>query len=109
MLLEPVEGDRDFRYRLFGSTLARVSGFDMTGKLMSSHPASQYAVEFAVAMTRACMRHGVPLYTERQPVGTERTKCWPRLTLPLVDDTGSVARMLIGTVPVDSYGRIVTT
>ena len=109
MLLEPIEGDRDFRYRLFGSTLARVSGFDMTGKLMSSHPASQYAVEFAVAMTRACMRHGVPLYTERQPVGTERTKCWPRLTLPLVDDTGSVARMLIGTVPVDSYGRIVTT
>lgn len=31
MLVEPVDGGADFRDRLYGSNLAAVSGFDMTG------------------------------------------------------------------------------
>ena len=107
MLLEPIEGGCDFRYRLFGSIVARVSGFDMTGKLMSSHRASSYANELAIASTRACMQRRLPLYTERQPAGAERTVSWPRLALPLADDSGVVVRFLAGTVPIDREGRII--
>src|SRR5437764_3091385 len=32
MLLDLVENGQDFRYRLYGSLLASISGFDMTGK-----------------------------------------------------------------------------
>src|SRR5882757_2741386 len=33
-LTDPVEDGQNFRYRLYGSTLAAISGFDMTGKLL---------------------------------------------------------------------------
>ncbi|HEX3498909.1 MAG TPA: PAS domain-containing protein, partial [Stellaceae bacterium] len=32
MLLDLIGGGRDFRYRVYGSIIASVSGFDMTGK-----------------------------------------------------------------------------
>src|SRR5260221_8731770 len=53
MLLDAIE-DVDFRYRLYGTTLARHSGFDMTGRLLSEFPASAYVVEFSLALNRAC-------------------------------------------------------
>jgi hypothetical protein len=108
MVLETIESGRDFRYRLFGSSIARVSGFDMTGRPMSAHPASPYATEFAIASTVASVQGGLPLYTERQPVRAEKTMRWPRLTLPLRDDSNRIVRVLGGTVPLDRDGRIVT-
>ena len=53
MLLEVVDGGRDFRYRVFGTEIAAVSEFDMTGHLLSEHRASAYIVEFALAVYRA--------------------------------------------------------
>src|SRR3546814_12032099 len=79
MLLESNDDGRDFRYRLYGSTIARISGFEMTGRLMSSHPASAYAVEFAIASTRACVRRRQPLFTARQPAAAARTRRWPQI------------------------------
>lgn len=107
MMLDPVDGGRDFRYRLYGSTIALVSGFDMTGRLLSAHPAGVHATEFVIASTSACVQRGLPLYTERQPARAERTMRWPRLVLPLRGDSGGVARVLAGTVPIDRDGRIV--
>ncbi|HEY9567719.1 MAG TPA: PAS domain-containing protein, partial [Thalassobaculum sp.] len=52
-ILETVEGSLDLRYRLFGSLAARISGFDMTGRLLSEHPASRYVAEFALASSNA--------------------------------------------------------
>jgi len=109
MLLDPVDEGRDFRYRLFGSSIARVSGFDMTGKMVSTHPASLYSVEFALASTRACFLRNQPLYTERYPVGTEKTIRWPRLALPLNNEAGATSRILSATVPLARDGRIVVT
>lgn len=109
MLLDPVDEGRDFRYRLFGSSIARVSGFDMTGKMVSTHPASLHSVEFALAATRACFLRNQPLYSERYPVGTEKTIRWPRLALPLSDDTGAPSRILSATAPLARDGRIVVT
>lgn len=107
IILERTDDGREFRYRLFGSSIARTSGFDMTGKLMSAHPASSYATEFAIASSLACARRGVPLYTERQPAMAEMTTRWPRLALPLRDEANNVVRLLVGTTPLDRNGRIV--
>jgi PAS domain S-box-containing protein len=109
MLLDLAEDGRDFRYRLYGSTIARASGFDMSGKLLSAHPATTHATEFSLAATLASVRRGLPLYTERRPVGTERTMRWPRLALPLVDEDDRIVRILAGTVPLGRDGRIVVS
>src|SRR3546814_11195528 len=79
MLLESNDDGRDFRYRLYGSTIARISGFEMTGRLMSSHPASAYAVEFAIASTRACVRRRQPQFNHRHPAAPGKTYGGPRL------------------------------
>jgi len=107
MLLDVIEGGMDFRYRLYGSTIANISGFDLTGRLMSEHPASTYVVEFNLAVTRAALRRRTPLYTTRNPLGAQDTKTWPRLALPFSDRDGAVARFLVGTVAIGADGRLV--
>lgn len=106
MLLDVVDGGRDFRYRLHGSTLAEISGFDMTGRMLSEFRASGYVAEFAVAADRAACRRRAPVYARRRPVGAERVMVWHRLCLPLVDDNDEVARLLIGTAPIDARGAV---
>ena len=107
MVLELTDDGREFRYRLFGSSISRTSGFDMTGKLMSAHPASPHATEFSIASTLACVRRGRPLFTERQPAWAEMTTRWPRLALPLSDASNNITRILVGTTPLSRDGRIV--
>jgi hypothetical protein len=109
MLLEPVDLGRDFRYRLYGGELARVSGFDMTGKCLSEHPASAYAAAFGIALYRAVMQRRRPLYTVRHPVGAKIARRWQALALPFVDDADDtrVTRLLCATVAVDRDGKII--
>jgi PAS domain len=107
MVLDPIEGGRDFRYRLYGSTIARISNLEMTGRKASEHPASAYVTEFSIAINRAALTAGVPIYTTRRPVGAELTIRWHRLTLPFVDDTGAPARILAGTAAIDAAERMV--
>jgi hypothetical protein len=109
MLLDAVDGGRDFRYRLYGSIVASVSGFDMTGKLLSEHPASPYVTEFAIASYRAALRRREPVYTERSPVGAVQAIRWQRIALPLVDDSGAVVRFLAGTAPINRDGQALRT
>jgi len=107
MLLDAIDGGRDFRYRLYGSRIARISTFDMTGKLLSAHPASAYATEFAIASSRAALARRQPLLTSRRPAAAEFTSRWPRLALPLVDDQGVACRLLAVTVAVGHDGKMV--
>jgi hypothetical protein len=109
MLLDVVEGGRDFRYRLFGSTIGSVSGFDMTGKLLSEHPASAYVTEFSLAVGRAAVRRREPIYTVRRPVGAKDTNLWERLVLPLVDENDTVARLIVVATPLDRNGKLIRT
>jgi PAS domain S-box-containing protein len=106
-LLAPTEDGREFRYRLFGSWIAQVSGFDLTGKLMSAQLASAYVVEFTIASTHACVQRRLPLFTERRPARAEKTTRWHRLALPLRDDDGRIARVLAATVPIGPGDTIV--
>ena len=106
-ILETIPGSRDLRYRLFGSAAARISGFDMTGRLQSQHPASRYVTEFALACSNACIARREPLFAEREPARAQRTVRWPRLLLPLSGDCGGIVRILSVTVPLDAAGDIV--
>jgi hypothetical protein len=105
MLLDPVKGGRDFRYRLYGSQIASVSGFDMTGKLLSEHPAKSYVTEFGLASYRAMVQRGEPVYTERHTVDAVQATRWQRIALPLVGDDGTITRILAGTAPIARDGR----
>lgn len=108
ILMDPVEGGRDFRYRLFGSIVAAVSDFDMTGQLASSLKASAYVAEFAIAAYRATLSRGEPMLTEHGPPAAVYTATWHRLVLPLGDGQGNVARLLVGMVPMTHDGKPVT-
>ena len=107
IVLEPVEDGRDFRYRLYGSILARISGIEMTGRKTSEHPASTYVSEFSIAINRATLTARVPIYTTRRPVGAELAMRWHRLTLPFVDDSGTPVRILAGAIAIDGADRLV--
>jgi hypothetical protein len=107
MLIDIVDRGRDFRYRLYGSTIALISQLDMTGRLMSEHPASTYVNEFGLAANRAVLSRRLPLYTERTPALAERTTRWQRIAMPLADDSGEITRLLAGTVPIARDGRII--
>src|SRR3546814_20086177 len=63
-ILETVEGSLDLRYRLFGSLAARISGFDMTGRLLSEPPATRDVAEFAPASPNACIARRAPLFPD---------------------------------------------
>lgn len=107
VLLDPVDGNRDFRYRLFGSAIAAVSEVDLTGRLASALIASPPVVEFGLACYRAAARRMEALYTVRSPLGAYRTAQWHRLTLPLVGDDGRLARLIAVSLPIGRNGRLV--
>jgi hypothetical protein len=107
LLLDVIEGGQDFRYRLFGSAIGSVSGFDMTGKRLSEHPASAYVTEFSLAVGRAAVRRREPIYTVRRPVGAQDTNLWERLVLPLAGEDDSVARLIVVATPLDRSGNLI--
>ncbi len=106
MLLDPVDDGRDFRFRLYGSAVAAVSGFDFTRRLLSEHPASGYVVEFMVATSRAAFRRRLPMFTTRRPVGAQETRTWLRLAIPFAGGAGTVARLLVGSVALGRAGQV---
>lgn len=109
MLMDVVDGGHDFRYRHFGRAISRVSGFDMTGRQLSEHPASTYVTEFHIAVCRASIRRREPVYTARSPVGAQDTGVWERLILPLVDENDHVPLLLVANTPIARDGRLIRT
>jgi hypothetical protein len=103
-VLEPVEDGHDFRYRLFGTIMAAVSGFDLTGKLLSTHPSSIYVVSFTMALYRATLVKRAPVLSSYTPVA-RYAAFWERLMLPFAGADGGVARILTGNAAFDRDGR----
>jgi len=104
--LDVLDDGADFRYRLFGRQAAAVSGFDMTGHLLSEHPASAYVVHFALALYRAARLRREPALTFYGPARAIDTDAWHRLALPLADASGAVCRFISGSVPVGRDRRM---
>ena len=109
LLVDVVDGGHDFFYRLFGTFAATVSGFDMTGKKLSQHPASPYIREFSMALYRAAIQRREPVWSHYGPTMAISTSAWERIVLPLVDDNGTVCRFLVATVPIGLDGRPLRT
>ncbi len=99
MLLEVVDGGRDFRYRLYGSKISARTGFDMTGKLVSENPNSSMMGDFFCAGYRAVLARGEPLLTIHLPPPEVSMVRWSRLILPFADASGQISRLMVGNMP----------
>jgi hypothetical protein len=104
LLVEPVEHGADFRYRLFGTDVAAVSGFEMTGRLLSDHPLPLELVSFGLALYRNLMERPEPVKTVNLPPTTLYSS-WERIVLPFAGANGEVARFLVGNTGFDQDGR----
>jgi hypothetical protein len=107
LLVDVIDGGHDFAYRLFGSRVSAVSGFDMTRKKLSDHPASPYIREFSMALYRAAIIRREPVWSHYGPAMAISTAAWERIVLPLVDDGGTICRFLVATVPIGLDGNAV--
>jgi hypothetical protein len=103
-LVEPVEGGRDFRYRIFGTYITAVTGCDMTGRLLSELPDCRNVVDYALASYRAVLARRLPLLSQRMPIDAKGKSRWERVILPFVAPDNSVSRLLVGVVPVGVTG-----
>lgn len=104
MLVDVVDDGREFVYRLFGTRITAVSGFDMTRKKLSDHPASVYIREFSIALYRAAIRRREPVWSHFGPAMAVSTAAWERVVMPLVDGDGTICRFLVATVPIGLDG-----
>ncbi|MFZ5791711.1 MAG: PAS domain-containing protein [Pseudomonadota bacterium] len=96
MIMEPLEGGADFRYRLYGTEIAATTGRDLTGcKVSDSFP--QFAA-WTSRVYRDVMARKRPMLTRHSPQRYVPVHQWERLILPFADGSGRVARLLVGAV-----------
>lgn len=85
MVLDPIDGGSDFRYRVYGSEISRFAGFEMTGRRVSDF-ASRTGV-FFIGAYAACLASGQPMLTHNVAehainVDLQAIVRWERLLLP---------------------------
>ncbi len=98
MLLEPIDGGTDFRYRVYGSIIAEHSGIEMTGKRVRDLPSAPVAV-YLLATYRAVCQTRRPMFAHHTTHYDIQIAEWSRLILPFAADDGTVDRLLVGNVP----------
>ena len=95
LLLDVIDGGRDFRYRLYGSVAAERFGFDLTGRLVSQcidevgpKPLLEY---------RRVVERGLPEAVARISPAARDYLQMDKLALPLAAvDGGPIVRILAG-------------
>lgn len=102
VLLEAVDDDTDFRYRLYGSEVAKIARMDPTGRNLSSiAPRTPtffvYRVTYAAALRRA-----EPLFCDHHTQPYLAAERWQRLILPFAapEAPSTVRYLLVGKIPV---------
>lgn len=106
-LLDVVDDGRDFRYQRCSAVIVALTGYDLTGRLVSEYAVGSslvYMVESALAIHRAAYRRAEPVYVERAPTGTVMPHGWHSLLLPLADEAGAVGGFLHGAVAIGAGG-----
>ena len=92
-LIDVLADGADFRFRVYGSNVARESGFDLTGRSVDAMPpghraAIRTAYERVYAERRpACSRHTINAASRRFP--------WERVVVPLAEDGVRVDRLMV--------------
>ena len=99
ILLDVVNGGADYRYRLFGVTLAQEAGFDMTGKLLSEYPLKDRLPHFYEVFAQV-LRNRAPALSEHDP-GVTNVRRRRRLILPLGKDGETVDMMMTANYAVE--------
>ena len=99
MLVDVGAAEHDFRYALYGSKIAEVSGFDMTGKSIWDIPTTSAVQVFFAACYMAVQRLKRPIYSVHEAPPSITVSHWHRLILPLGKD-GVVRRFLVCNVPI---------
>ncbi len=98
MLVDVVDGGDDLLYALYGSNIALVSGFDMTGKSVWEVPTTSDLQVFFVACYIAALELRKPLYTIHRAPPHITISDWHRLILPM-GKNGEIRRFLVCNVP----------
>ena len=94
MIIDPLAGGADFKYRLYGSSIAEVTCRDLTGcKVSDSFP--DFAA-FTSEVYRGAMQSRRPVLTRHTPHHRIVVSRWERLILPFATSDGSVGRFLVG-------------
>jgi hypothetical protein len=96
MMMEPLDGGVDFRYRLYGTEIALTTGRDLTGASLSDSFPTFAA--WTSAVYRDVMARRRPVLTRHSPGGYVRTDQWERLILPYAGADGAIGRLLVGAV-----------
>ncbi len=101
LLLEPNEDRSDFKYRVYGSSIANSFGAEMTGKYVSDFPGGQKLLSLAQYPKTLKLRR--PIYSEHHTSFHDyKTTRWCRLILPMEHrESGILNRILVGVVPID--------
>jgi hypothetical protein len=91
MLLDVLEGGGDMRFRLYGTELVGIFGFDLTGRrvsavidLIGDRPLQEY---------REVARYGRPAYVSRMSPSQRDYLAVDKLALPLADN-GRITKIL---------------
>lgn len=96
MMMDPIDGGLDFRYRLYGSSIASTTGRDLTGlKVSDSFPVFS---AWAIGVYQDVLSRRRPVLTRHSPRRYVRVDQWERLVLPFVGESGTVDRLLVGSV-----------
>lgn len=99
MILDVLDGGRDFRYRVYGSKIAEIAKFDSTGLKISETKAHPLMKAFFSTVYEAVLQRPEPIYTQHNPPPNRIIATWHRIVLPLHDGNGSLDRFLVGNVP----------
>lgn len=97
MLIDVVGDGGGFRYRLYGTKIAHVSGADKTGCRMSEM--DTVAARFFHVVCRAALLRPEPVYTYHHPTGTKHFRSWHQVILPMAGASGEIVRFLVGCYP----------
>lgn len=105
-ILDVVDGGRDFVFRLYGSVLAQIVGFDMTGKSAASYPGGRHDVlinsyRAAVAARRPLLSTVVVRVT-----GRSTAMAWERVVAPLARDGVTPDKLIVLAYRVELEGGL---
>jgi hypothetical protein len=99
MMLDVVDDGDDFHYRVYGTWIAQSTGFDMTGKRLSSVPTVTSLAAYFMASYRAVLQQRASLLAFHEPPPGQPVRRWVRLILPMIDGEDRVSRLLVGNMP----------
>lgn len=99
MLIDIDERSGDLRYALYGSKIAEVAGFDMTGKSVWDIPTTSPIQTFFAACYMAARQLKCALYTVHKAPPSITVSHWHRIILPM-GAGGEVKRFLVCNMPI---------